>query len=87
MEKDKLNKKETGNKIYQLIKEFNYSYEDIADYLNLKTPRVIYDWCNGIKLPCYENLHMLSKLFKVQIDDILIFQDVFIFALIVHCKF
>lgn len=63
----------TGLKLYRLIKESGLTYAEIAEYLELQTPRVIYDWINGNKLPSTENLYNLAELFNVQIEDILAF--------------
>lgn len=69
--KIKLDKKRIGQRLFQLIEKSEYTREDIAEFLNLTSPRVIYDWTNGIKLPCIENLINLALLFNVRIEDIL----------------
>ena len=69
--KQQLNKRKTGANIYSLIEQSIYTREDVADYLQLTSSRVIYDWENGIKMPSTENLFNLAKLFNVQIEDIL----------------
>lgn len=69
--KRKIDKKATGNNLYRLIKESKMTYFEIADFLDLQTPRVIYDWTNGTKLPTVENLYNLAELFNVRIEDIL----------------
>ena len=69
--KVKLNKKKIGTNIYFLIEHSQFTREDVADYLQLTSSRVIYDWENGIKMPSTENLFNLAKLFNVQIEDIL----------------
>ena len=71
--KYKINKKATGLKLYRLISESEYTYAQIAEFLDLQSPRVVYDWVNGIKLPSTENLYNLANLFHVQIEDILDF--------------
>lgn len=69
--KQNIDKRATGLKLYRLIRQSGMTYEEIASYLELKTPRVIYDWVNGIKLPSTENLYNLASLFHVQMEDIL----------------
>ncbi len=69
--KQQLNKRKTGANIYSLIEQSIYTRGYVADYLQLTSPRVIYDWENGIKMPSTENLFNLAKLFNVQIEDIL----------------
>ena len=71
--KCKINKIATGLKLYRLISESEYTYAQIAEFLDLQSPRVVYDWVNGIKLPSTENLYNLANLFHVQIEDILEF--------------
>jgi transcriptional regulator with XRE-family HTH domain len=71
--KYKINKKATGLKLYRLISKSKYTYAQIAEFLDLQSPRVVYDWLNGIKLPSTENLYNLANLFHVQIEDILEF--------------
>lgn len=69
--KIKLNKKGTGLNLYQLIEDSGKSKTEIAEFLELETPRVIYDWLNGIKMPSVENLFNLAKFLNVQMEDIL----------------
>lgn len=68
----RVDKRATGLRLYRLIEDSEYSREDIANYLEFTSTRVIYDWLNGVKLPSTENLLNLSKLLKVQIEDILV---------------
>lgn len=69
--KVKVDKRATGLKIYRLLEKAELSREEIAEFLELNSTRVIYDWANGSKLPSTENLLNLAKLFNVQIEDIL----------------
>ena len=68
----KVDKRATGLRLYRLIENSEYTREEIANYLELTSTRVIYAWLNGVKLPSTENLLNLSKLLKVQIEDILV---------------
>ena len=67
----KVDKRATGLNIYRLMENSKQTREDIADFLELKSPRVIYDWISGIKIPSTENLINLAKLFNVRVEDIL----------------
>lgn len=67
----KVDKTATGLNIYYLLESSNLTREEIAEFLELNSPRVIYDWMNGTKLPSVENLLNLAKLFNVHIEDIL----------------
>mgnify|MGYP006082472421 CR=1 FL=1 len=70
--KKKVDKQATGLRLYHLIENSGYTREEIAFFLELNSPRVIYDWLNGTKLPSIEHLLNLAKLLKVHIEDILV---------------
>lgn len=70
-QKQKINKVKTGLNLYRLIEASGKTRIEIAEYLELESTRVIYDWTSGIKLPSLENLLNLSILFHVSIEDIL----------------
>ncbi len=67
----RVDKRATGLNIYRLLEYSELTREEVAEFLELASPRVIYDWINGIKLPSTENLLNLAKLFNVQVEDIL----------------
>lgn len=68
-----LNKKLIGENIRRLIVESNYTYEDVADFLQLNSPRVVYDWVNGKKLPSLENIINITLIFNIQLESIIEF--------------
>ena len=68
----KVDKKATGLRLYRLMEGSKFTREEIAEFLELNSPRVIYDWTSGIKLPSTENLLNLAKLLNVRIEDILV---------------
>ena len=68
-----INKKATGLKLYRLIEQSGMTFAEIAEHLDLQSPRVIYDWVNGKKMPSLENLYNLAELFNVNMEDILVF--------------
>ena len=68
-----LNKKSTGENIRKLILTSNFSYEDIAEFLQLNSPRVIYEWVNGEKMPSLENFINLALIFNVKLESIIAF--------------
>ena len=64
---EKLNKQEIGMQLYHLIENSEFSYNEIAEFLDLSSSRVIYDWFTGSKLPSAERLYnLLFILLKVQ---------------------
>lgn len=72
-----LNKDRTGDNIKEFIAKSGYTFEVIAEILGLASPRVIYDWINGFKLPSLNHLVKLSAIFNVKLEDILFIEDVF----------
>ena len=67
-----LDKDATGKKIRSLILNSKYTFEDIANMLQLTSPRVIYEWMNGNKMPGLENLYNLALIFNIKIEDCLV---------------
>ena len=68
-----LNKKSTGENIRKLILTSNFAYEDIAEFLQLNSPRVIYEWVNGEKMPSLENFINLALIFNVKLESLIEF--------------
>lgn len=69
--KKKLNKQRTGEKIYKALCNSSLTYEQVAEELGLKGPRVIYEWTSGHKLPSLIRLVNLAYLLNVGIEDLL----------------
>ena len=69
--KKKLNKQKTGEKIYRAIEKSGLTYEQVAEALGLQSPRVIYEWTSGNKLPSLVRLINLAALLGVQIEGLL----------------
>lgn len=67
----KLDEKIVARNVRRMIAESTLTKEDIADLLDV-TPRLLYYWQNGEKVPNIQNLYGLSQLFKVSMESILI---------------
>ncbi len=70
--KAKIDKLETSKKIRNIIIESTKTIEEVADMLGFGSPRIIYYWFNGTKLPNIESLYNLSKIFNVKMEDFLV---------------
>ena len=70
--KAKLDKKLTNQKIRSFIINSKITIEELAQLLGFSSPRVIYDWLNGNKLPSIESLYNLSKIFNIKMEDFLV---------------
>ena len=64
-----LNKKYTGKVIKAYIELLGLTYEELAYKVGLTSPRVVYDWVDGLKMPSTERLYTLAELFNIKIDD------------------
>lgn len=67
-----VNIKATGENIVRLRKQVGLSVKDIQAVCGFSTPQAIYKWQQGIALPTVDNLVVLSTLFGVSIDEILV---------------
>ena len=67
----KLDEKIVARNVRRMIAESTLTKEDIADLLDV-TPRLVYYWQNGERVPNIQNLYGLSQLFKVSMESILI---------------
>ena len=67
-----LDKVSTGIRIGSLRIKAALTHEELAELLQLKSPRVIYDWEAGDKVPNVENLYNLAIIFNMKMEDLLI---------------
>lgn len=65
----------TGQNIMRLRIQNGYSVRDLQNVFGFSTPQAIYKWQSGISMPTIDNLVVLARLFRVQVDDILIIND------------
>lgn len=63
---------ETGKKLRRVAKRAGYSVRVIQEYLHLSCPQPIYRWFNGQVLPTVDHLYMLSVLFGVHMEELLV---------------
>ena len=64
----------TGINITRLRINTGLTVKDLQDIFGFSTPQAIYKWQHGTALPTVDNLVVLSAVFGVRIDDILVFQ-------------
>ncbi len=65
----------TGRKIENLRRQRGLSVRDLQDVLGFATPQAIYKWQRGNSLPTIDNLVVLSAVFRVPIDEILVVSE------------
>ena len=64
--------KRTGARIDDLRKQAGMSVRDVQDILGLGSVQAIYKWISGKSLPTIDNLVVLSAVWNVSLDDIIV---------------
>ena len=64
----------TGKNIIKLREESGLSVRDLQNIFGFATPQAIYKWQHGTALPTIDNLIVLSAVFKVSMEDIIVVQ-------------
>ena len=67
-----INMKATGDNIKCLREKAKMTVKELQSHLGFDSPQAIYKWQWGQTLPSIDNLVILSILFKVSINDILV---------------
>ena len=65
----------TGKNIEKLREEAGLSVKELQNIFGFGTPQAIYKWQHGTALPTVDNLVLLSAIFKVSIDEILVVEQ------------
>ena len=70
-----INMKATGRNIRRMREEKGYSVKELQTIFGFKDPQTIYKWQWGKSLPSVDNLVILSKIFEIPIEEILVLTD------------
>ena len=62
----------TGKNIIKLREESGLSVRELQNIFGFATPQAIYKWQHGTALPTIDNLIVLSAVFKVSMEEIII---------------
>ena len=65
----------TGHNIMQLRIQNGFSVRDIQNIFGFTSPQAIYKWQHGMCMPTIDNLLVLSTLFQVRMEDILVINN------------
>ena len=65
----------TGMNIVQLRRNAGLSVKDLQSVFGFSTPQAIYKWQRGTAMPTVDNLVVLSAVFGVTIDNILVLRN------------
>ena len=66
----------TGERITNLREEAGMSVKELQDIFGFATPQAIYKWQRGLSMPTIDNLVVLSEVFRVSLDDIIVLCEV-----------
>ena len=65
--------KATGTRIKTLAQKNGIKVSDIQKKCGFGTPQTVYKWFRGDTLPSLDNLVLISELFEVGLDDIVVY--------------
>ncbi len=65
----------TGRNIAALRARAGLTVKDLQTVFGFSTPQAIYKWQRGTAMPTVDNLVVLAAVFRVTIDDILVYED------------
>jgi hypothetical protein len=68
----RIDRSKTGEQLRLMFIKRNVSFEKAANLIGLSSPRVIYDWISGIKLPSLDNWVRLSNVLNFKLEDVLV---------------
>lgn len=66
----------TGSQIKFLRKKSGYSVRDIQNIFGFEYPQAVYAWEQGKNIPSIDNLLVLSRLFNVPVEQLVISRNV-----------
>ena len=65
----------TGQRISELRKRAGLSVKDLQNIFGFTTPQAIYKWQQGAAMPTIDNLVVLSAVFEVSIEEIIVLEN------------
>ena len=65
----------TGQRISELRKRAGLSVKDLQNIFGFTTPQAIYKWQQGVAMPTIDNLVVLSAVFEVSIEEIIVLEN------------
>lgn len=71
-----INMLKTGQRIKELREKNGFTVKDLQRVFGFTRPQAIYRWQQGSTLPSVDNLVLLSALFQVTIEEILVIEDI-----------
>ena len=69
--------RKTGINISVLRKNAGLTVKDLQNIFGFGTPQAIYKWQQGAAMPTIDNLIVLSVIFGVSLDEIIVLEDAY----------
>lgn len=66
----------TGKRILFWMKINNLTPRDIQNYLSLSCVQTVYRWLDGSNIPTIDNLYALSRLFRINVNAMIVGDDI-----------
>lgn len=63
---------QTGKRLKDIIRGNKCTVSELQGLLNLSCPQPIYRWMKGYTLPSIDNLYILSRIFEMHMDEMLV---------------
>ena len=73
-----INMIKTGENITRIRKDKGMTVKELQDIFGFATPNAIYKWQNGMAMPTIDNLVILSKVFDVSMDELIVVDNLII---------
>ena len=70
-----IDRKATGQNIKRIREASGVSVRELQMILGFTNPQAIYKWQNGDSMPSLDNLVILAAVFRVSMDEIIVFED------------
>ena len=65
----------TGRAIKDKREAAGLTVQDVQNYFGFEYPQAVYKWQQGKSLPSVDNLLALSRLLRVPMEDLLVYED------------
>lgn len=70
-----IDQKATAQKIRSYMERAGLKPVDIQRYLRLSCVQTVYRWLDGTNIPTVDHLYALSRIFRTQTDDMIVFRS------------
>lgn len=69
-----IDKTQTGDNIWRLMQESGISARELQEYMGFASIQAVYHWKQGINLPSIDSLLVLSHLWDIPVNEIIVYR-------------